>query len=459
MTVATHLAEWSTALRLAEVPPPVQQAACRHLLDGVGTAMAAFRLAAAAPAVTVATGLAGPPEATILGSATRIVAPAAALANGTLVHALDLDDTHAGGLVHPTAAVLPAAFAVGQKVGASGAQVLEACLAGDEVVCRLAAATPHAFHARGLHASSVCGVFAAATVAAKLTGMAQPQTVDALGIAGSQAGGLLEFLHTGASTKQLHLGLAAHAGILAARLAAAGATGPDSVLEGGYGLYGALAGRDVDPQAILAGLGERWEVTRITVKSYPACQLVHAALDAARQLRDLIEAVDEVERVVVDVPADVEPIVCEPRASKLRPRSPYDAKFSLPWSVAALMVDGEVGVSTYSSDSVGRREVSALAERIGHRVVPFDGAAADAPGRLEVRLRDGRSVVAEVPRSAGGPDNPLDLTTLTAKAVTNMGGTNPAKKLAAGVLELAAQPSLEPLFALACQIAQGGSSW
>src|SRR5699024_8903244 len=140
------------------------------------------------------------------------------------------------------------------------------------------------FHARGLHATAACGVIAAALTAARLRGLGEDETVNALGIAGSQAGGLLEFLNTGASTKQLHPGFAARAGVLAATLAAHGATGPDSVIEGEYGLYGALLGRRVEPAAVLDGLGDRWELASITVKPYPACQLMHAQLDAARQL-------------------------------------------------------------------------------------------------------------------------------------------------------------------------------
>ena len=116
----------------------------------------------------VATALGGPPEAAILGSPVTVSAPAAALANGALVHAWDFDDTHADGLVHATAVVLPAVLAVGQQHDVSGADALAAAVAGDETVCRIAAASPHGFHARGLHATAVCGVFSAALVAAKL---------------------------------------------------------------------------------------------------------------------------------------------------------------------------------------------------------------------------------------------------------------------------------------------------
>ena len=237
--IADELAAWGTAP--VDVPGEVRAAAARHLLDGVGTAIGGLRAGTVAAAVEVARGLGGPPEATLFGTTERIGAPAAALATGALVHALDFDDTHAGGLVHATAVVLPAAFAVGEQVGATGREVLDAAVVGYETVCRVAAAAPHGFHARGLHATMVAGVFSSALVAARLLGLDAARAVDALGIAGSQSGGLLAFLHTGASTKQLHPGFASHAGILAARLAAAGASGPANVFDGPDGLYDALA--------------------------------------------------------------------------------------------------------------------------------------------------------------------------------------------------------------------------
>lgn len=442
MTVADRLAEWATGLRLADIPEPVQEVACRHLLDGLGTAMGALRLGEARPAVTVARGLGGPPEATLLGTWELVGAPAAALATGALVHALDFDDTHADGLVHATAVTLPAALAVGEQVGATGADVLTAAIAGYEVTCRIAAAASHGFHARGLHATAVAGVLGAAVVAARLAGLDARTTVHALGIAGSGAGGLLEFLSTGASTKQLHPGLASHTGVLAARLAAAGATGPESVVDGRYGVWAALSARSADPARALRGLGTEWEVTRLTTKPYPACQLSHATLDAAaRVLPDLVAA--DVVRVEAQVHPDSYPIVCEPAEQKVRPRTPYEAKFSLPWCVAALLVDGRLGVSSFTDAALSRPEVTELAGRV--RSVPMSSGtvAAEAPGHVVVSLRDGRTLTGEVPRSRGGPAAPLDDEAVLAK-LTDLVGDH-AAALAKTVRHLAELPDLSPL--------------
>jgi 2-methylcitrate dehydratase PrpD len=441
--IARTLADWVTGE--VSVPRTTRDAAVRHLLDGFGTALAAVRSDAAAPAVTVATGLGGPEEATVIGSRVRVSAPAAALANGTLVHALDFDDTHAGGLVHATAVVLPAVFAVGQQVGADGQQALEATVVGLEVACRVAAAAPHRFHARGLHATMVAGVFSAAAVSSRLMGLDAETTTSALGIAGSQAGGLLAFLGTGASTKQLHPGFASQSGIIAARLAAAGATGPATVFDGPHGVYDALAGGDADAESIVRGLGSSWETERIGIKPYPACQLSHATIDAVRDARSRRAfGPEDVVAIEALVHPDSAAVVCE-GDELTRPRSPYAAKFSLPWTVAALIHDGVLEPATFEEASIARPEVAELAARVTWRPASGAGVAADAPGSVRVTLTDGSVVEGAVVRSSGGPDNPLDREQLLAKFFANAGpGAEPLVDLLDRLDEL---DSVEPVLA------------
>lgn len=452
--IARELANW--ALALEEVPPLVSHAAVRHMLDGIGTAIAGYRSGAAAAAVSVARGLGGPPESTIFGSSIRVSAPAAALANGTLVHALDFDDTHAGGLVHATAVVLPAAFGVGEFNGASGKDVLLAAVVGYEAACRIAAAAPHGFHARGLHATMVAGVFSSALIAARLQGLNLDQATNALGIAGSQAGGLLAFLGTGASTKQLHPGFASQAGILAARLAAAGATGPETVFDGPHGVFDALAAGPHAQQGILTGLGDIWETTRIGIKPYPACQLSHASLDALNKARQQQSfSAEEVQSIRVLVHPDSASIVCDPSRDLTRPASAYAAKFSLPWSLAALIVDGEMTLGTFEPSSIEREHVSRLAERVETVVAPTGQVAADARGEVEVRLIDGRRVVGVVGRSGGGPDTPLSDAELRAKFVGNVG--HDASGLIDRITDLADQPHLNAILDAMAEAAIDGS--
>ncbi|MCF2526492.1 MmgE/PrpD family protein [Yinghuangia soli] len=452
MSIATRFALWGLGLGNDNTPDEVRDAACRHLLDGVGNAVAAVRLGAAEPALAVAAALGGPRKASVIGSSgPRISAPAAALANGTLVHALDFDDTHPGGLVHATAPVLPAAFAVGQEMRASGSEVLLAAVAGMEAVCRIAAAAPHAFHARGLHATGMAGVFAAALTSARLMRLDVARTVNALGIAGSSAGGLLEFLNTGSSTKQLHPGMAAANGILAARLAAAGATGPDTVFEGEFGFYRAHADRTLSPHQLLGGLGERWELLDLVVKPYPCCQLIHASLNAGaavveRMAEAGLQAAD-IESIKATVPKEALPLVCAP--DKAYPRTVYEAKFSLAWSLAAMLTDGSVGVDTYSEGCTRRTQLSTLAQRVRFVTARGSGPAAAEPGRLTVRFRGGRQLRVEEPAAKAVTD-----TALMAKFHANTGGITPeSQQLAAQLRALGTVRVLGPLLDLTAAVA------
>ncbi len=454
--IAPQLAAW--AVSPLAVPTEVTAAALRHLLDGLGTAVAGARAGAGGAAVSVATDLGGPTEATILGTATKVSAVAAGLANGTLVHALDFDDTHAGGLVHATSVVLPAAFAVGEQVGAGGREILEAAVVGYEVACRVAAAAPNAFHAGGLHATMVAGVFSSAAVACRLMRLDAATTTHALGIAGSQAGGLLAFLAGGASTKQLHPGFASQAGIQAARLAAAGATGPENVFDGPHGVYEALAPAArargiVDTGLILRQLGgpaaEDWETTKIGIKPWPTCQLAHVTMAAAAQaLADSGSTAAQIVSLRAQVHPDSAAVVCATDRDLTRPRSGYAAKFSLPWSVAALLVDGEVGVQTYADPHrLADAETAALAGRIAWDVTDDAGVAADAAGDVELRLRDGRTITAHLDRSPGGGSNPLTDTDLYLKFAGNVGDRAP--ELAAALRALPEAVDLTQILSLA----------
>ncbi|GIE34284.1 2-methylcitrate dehydratase [Actinoplanes italicus] len=381
------LARWAAGLAWPALPPAVIGAAREHLIDAAGCAVAGIRRGAAEPALTVARGLGGPPEARLF-TGERVGAVAAAFGNAVAVHALDFDDTHAGGLVHASAVNVPVALAVGEQTGARGSDVITAVVAGLEVTCRLGAAAPHGFHARGLHATSMCGVIGAAVTAGKLLGLDETRLAHAIGIAASGASGLLEFLHSPASTKQLHPGTAAANGILAARLAAAGATGPAGAVDGEYGLFRTMTGRAPDRDALLGALGLRWETTRIGIKPYPACQLTHASIDAAGEFTGSPPSA-----LTVTLHPDAVPIVGGPE--KRHPRSAYEAKFSVYWCVAAMVIDGWVDLDTF--DNLDRPDVLSLASRITVVTGAADSVAADAPGIVA-----GDDRIARVERSSGG---------------------------------------------------------
>lgn len=449
MTVAQDFVTWAWDLDVETIPDTVLDAAGLHLLDGLGAALAGRRSGVTDFAVAVGQAGGGPAEATILGDRDRVAAPWAAFTNGVLMHALDYDDTHTGGLVHATAVTLPTALAVGEQYRRSGAEVLVAAVTGYELVARLSLAAPHGFHTRGFHATSVCGTFTSALIAARLGGADRSAAVAALGIAGSQAAGSMEFLSTGSSTKQLHPGWASMAGIVAARLGAAGASGPASVIEGDYGLYRLFTDLEVNPAAILDGLGTTWETERISIKPYPACHLIHSTLDAAGTLGRLNGS--EIAEVEVTLPADSVPIVAEPSAAKIVPRSPYEAKFSAQWSVAAMLLDGAVNVATYHPSWLARPELLDLSARVRYEVSGFDGPVADAPGEVRVVLADGTRVIG---RAGGGPRDSSSIRgSVLDKFHVNAGGDPEVRaRLAGKVLELPSCGTVEDVLRLANQL-------
>jgi 2-methylcitrate dehydratase PrpD len=420
-TVAERFAAFSSALDAEQIPPGVTAAAKLHVLDTLGTGLAAHGLDVAdyARAAVVEPGVRG--AATAIGVDGGLPAADAALANGTICHALDYDDTHTGAVSHVSVAVVPAALAVGQEQNATGAELLAAIVAGNEIVIRLGVLAGAGFHARGFHPTAVCGIFGATAAAARLRGLDAATTTNALGIAGSMASGILEFLSDGSATKRLHPGWAAHSAIIASRLAAHGATGPATVFEGRYGIYAAYLGRDdIDFEPQLGTLGEQWQTPDIAFKPYPACHYVHASVDATRQLLDEAAiAIGDIEEIVALTTEAGVPMVLEPLASKHEPRSEYEAKFSLPYSVASMLLRGVVDVSTYTDDAIRDASVIELASRVRYEVKDYETFPQAFPGGVRIVMSDGTIRERELAYQRGGPDNPMSAEDVVAKFRTN----------------------------------------
>jgi 2-methylcitrate dehydratase PrpD len=407
-TSARLLADFARRLDPEKIPIAVRDNVALRLLDTLGCALTAVPMSWAAGLLEPAREWGGLGASSVVGSSLRIAAPMAALANGALAHGLDFDDTHTPSITHASAVVLPAALALGEARRLSGAETLAAAVAGYETITRLGMAAPGAFHARGWHATPVCGAFAAAVTAGRCLGLAADRLASAVGIAASCASGLLEFLEDGSSVKRLHPGWAAHSGVLAAGLAGAGMTGPATGLEGRFGFYRAALGEAPDLGPWLATLGTRWETLAIAFKPYPCCHYNHAHVDAARHLRETHAiAPDAIREVECVVPAGEVAVVCEPADAKRAPRSEYDAKFSLPFAVAAALLDGHVGVGTFTEARLGDPALLALAARVRYTVDPDSPFPRTFPGHVRIHLTDGRSLEARVAANRGGPESPL----------------------------------------------------
>ncbi len=416
-TAAQRLSEFASGLELEGVPGDVRETAKLHLLDTFGCGLAASALGIATEGREVMVESGGDGRATVIGLPGGLPAAGAAFANAMLCHGLDYDDTHSDSVAHVSVVTGSAGLAAAQAAGAHGRDALAAVVAGNEVVTRIGMAASGAFHKRGFHPTAICGVFGAAAAAARLGNLDTPTATNALGIAGSLASGIFAYLEDGTPTKPIHPAWAAHGGLLSARLAAHGAEGPASVLEGRFGLYHAfLAAKpgEFDIAGQLDDLGSRWETRRIAYKPYPACHFMHGSLGAvAEAAADL--ALEDIEEVVVVVPEPGVSLVLEPAAAKIAPRSGYDAKFSLQYSAAAMIVHGRVGVMSYTPEAITDRRVLELAGRVRYETRDYATYPAAFPGGVRIRTRDGRTREADHAHQLGGPDNPLAADEVRAK--------------------------------------------
>jgi 2-methylcitrate dehydratase PrpD len=286
----------------------------------------------------------------------------------------------------------------------NGQDLLLATAAGIELNCRLGMVAPGAFHAAGQHPTSVLGTAAAALAAARLLQLPSPALVAAAGIAGSQASGILEAYADGTWSKTLHPGWAAHAGIVAARLAQAGFTGPASVFEGRYGIFrshlGAVERFNFD--VVTYQLGERWHMLDTAFKLYPNAHAIHAFIEAALALRFTHHlTLEDVLRVQMDVPAEFIGQIAEPRAAKLQPRTATHARASLYYAVAAAIADGNVGMEHYTDAAIARADLLQLAARMSHVAVPSPDGVIRFRGTVTIGTRDGRTLTHTVEAANG----------------------------------------------------------
>jgi 2-methylcitrate dehydratase PrpD len=420
-TPAQQVADLAARVAVEGLPTGLRDDLAARTVDLLGNCLAARAEEPGRIVSAVVDEWGGHGTATSFATGERLPPPSAALVNGTLAHSLDFDDTHLPSVLHPSSAVLPAAFAVAEAAGASGPAFLDAATVGVELTCRLGmagydeAAGTSVFFEWGQHATAICGAVGAALAAGMLRGCSADELTSAIGIAASMGSGVIEANRTGGTIKRVHCGWAAHAGVAAADLARHGLTGPPTVLEGGFGFLRAFLGDRVRIEAVTEGLGERWETPGIFFKPYPCNHFTHAGIDAALALRARGVRPDDVERLVLGVPAPVLRTIAEPRAEKIHPRSGYHAAFSGPYTVAAALSGGRepsgLGLfhADFADDAAADPDRLALAARV--EVVADDEATAGFPHQfpavLTAHLRSGETVTERVRENRGGPGRPL----------------------------------------------------
>jgi 2-methylcitrate dehydratase PrpD len=350
----------------------------------------------------------------IIGVTGRVSAPMAALANGVFAHAFELDSLRKPGAgVHPGAALVPAALAIAEEIGASGNALLTAIVAGCEVMFRIGAASRHTSELLGFHAPGLTGPFVAAITAGHLLGLDAGRMCNALGIAGSFGGGVLAFAKAdnGSMVKRLHLGRAAEAGILAARLAERGYEGPDTILDGEFGFLQTYC-KESDAALLTQGLGIEFETRKLCFKRYPCHVTAHTPMQSILALRGT-HGFDghDVRQVIVRASAKV-----LSHHSNHDPADTMAAQYSVPFCVAVALLDDPMDPEAFLDRGLGDASLRALCRQVEMNVLDDDTSKRSTwASEVTIRLNDGREFIRAADDFEGTPTSPLSAQALRHK--------------------------------------------
>jgi 2-methylcitrate dehydratase PrpD len=456
-TVSERLADFATDFALDNAPPAVIQRAKHLVLDAIGCAFAARNEQFADRIATSVAKLAGQGPRGVVGMGYRLPLRDAAVVNGMLMHGLDYDDTHAAGVLHLTVSTFPAALGTAAHLGASGAELLAAYIVGIETGARIASVVKGGFHQVGFHPTGVVGAFACSLVAGRLMSLSRTGLAGAQGIALSLASGNLQFIEDGSWTKRIHPGWAAACGITAASLAADGIPAPREAYEGRFGLYRShlppaeLAACDFS--VATAGLGRVWEIDNVAIKPFPACHFVHGCADAAIELHRAGVDLKRIRSIRALVPSGVVQAVCEPAAAKRRPKSDYDAKFSIPYAIASGLARGRLGLAELLPAALVEPRIEALMDKVDYVVDEASTFPKHYSGEVVVTLDDGRTLNHRVAVNRGNPDRPLANSEIEAKYYENCaltlsdGAAHRIRDLVLGLESVASAVQLEAVLA------------
>jgi 2-methylcitrate dehydratase PrpD len=416
-SVAETLAEKIVALKAGTLPA-VTTGKCEDLLiDVVGLCVTARN------EDYIASALAGWDDdgpCTAIGHGRTLNAAGAAFVNGTAAHGEDFDDTFEGGPVHAGAVIVPAVLAACERHNPDGRMALIGIAVGTEVLCRLSLVVPKAVHKAGFHPTAVFGAMGAAAGVGAALGLNARQIVDALGIAGSMAGGIIEYLAEGAWTKRLHAGWAAPSGLRAALLALQGFVGPRTVFEGVHGLFHGFAHTvHGDYDALAGDFGTRWVTDTLAFKPYPCGTMAQPYIDCAIRLAARGIRPEDIREIVCEVAEATVHRLWEPLADKQRPRNGYAAKFATPYLLATGFVRGGVGLGAFTEAAIRDSEVLALAAKVKFVIDPQNPYPNNYTGHVRAILMDGSGIEERQPYLRGGAQEPLTRRDVTDKFTLN----------------------------------------
>lgn len=416
VTIAERLGSWGEGLTGQAFSAATLEKNRDILIDIVGLCIAA-RQKDYVQAVIAA---AEPGDFTLVGHSLRTSAASAALVNGTAAHGEDFDDTFEGGPVHSGVVMVPAMLAAAERYELSAEDFMRGLIAGNELLCRLALTMPKAIHKSGFHPTAVLGAFAAAFGIGVACHAKADVLANALGIAGSMASGIIEYLGDGSWTKRMHPGWAAQSGLRAYAMAKAGFVGPKFVFEGEHGVFRVFAS-SITPKVdcLFDKLGEEFVSDTISFKPYPCGTMGQPYIDCARQLRDKGIDLDAIDSILCETAEGYVHRLWEPLSLKQNPPTPYAAKFSVPFGVALGLVRGHADLSDYTEEAIADPALLAVAAKVTYKVDENNPYPAAFTGHVRLTLKDGSMQEVRQAFMRGGRDAPLSQAEIEEKFLAN----------------------------------------
>lgn len=434
-TIAQRLGSWGESLASQRFSAATLEKNRDILIDIVGLCIAA-RQKDYVQAVMAA---AEPGDFTLIGHGLRTSAASAALVNGTAAHGEDFDDTFEGGPVHSGVVMVPAMLAAAERYELSAEDFMRGLIAGNELLCRLALTMPKAIHKSGFHPTAVLGAFAATFGIGVACRASADVLANALGVAGSMASGIIEYLGDGSWTKRMHPGWAAQSGLRAYAMAKAGFVGPKFVFEGEHGVFRVFAS-SITPKVncLFDKLGEEFVSDTISFKPYPCGTMGQPYIDCARQLREKNINVDDIESILCETAEGYVHRLWEPLSLKQNPPTPYAAKFSVPFGVALGLVRGHADLADYTEESITDQALLAVAAKVTYEVDDNNPYPAAFTGHVRLNFKDGSMQEVHQGFMRGGRDAPLTQTEIEEKFHANCryGGYEDSENLLACCREL-----------------------
>lgn len=366
MNISTKFVEHLHAITFDTLPEEVRDKAKYFLLDFLGVSICGTKSDSSEVLYKFIrnNGVHDGP-CTVIGSKLKTSPADAALVNGGVAHAIEMDDVTTRSSLHPGVSVMPSSLAMSETHCTNPKRLIEAIVTGYEVTNRIGnAVNAKSHYARGFHPTATCGTFASSITASKLLGQPFNIMVNALAIAGSQASGSMQYLDNGAWTKRFHPGWSAHSGIYAAYMAENGFIGPSDILGGESGFFAAYSD-DPNPECLIENMGTYWEICETGIKPYACCRFNHAAVDATISLCEKYDILStDIKKVEVRVPKTSELLVINPEEKKRNPKNIVDAQFSLYYAVAVSILKRAAGLKEYSHDYIALRDFDSLIDKI-----------------------------------------------------------------------------------------------